>query len=400
MVTFETTSLSLHQGTVSTVTNETVAAIICIGTSLPADREGADDTVAGSSLKIRFVNQADGATLLTFPCHPEDASNLATQRQLLAAAPSRFFDVVVSRLRALMKKAGIPLAALRSVQIGFPGRLKGRRLTLAPNHYSRNGGYLLENWTSVDIQDHMQAALSSDEVEVTVLNDTVPQMFALVIFLSQKRSEDCLRQNDHIQLINTGSGCGCVEARVLGSTIVIDPTEQGFSIHAPRDSWGISCNQHLPQQLETHYASTRAMTRNYFELTQTSVECAEIIRRATQPQNVFANIAARKVIERYIEGLAVLIWNGITRGINRVAVCGFLATAINDSRVASGLPGLYDSIRKEFIPYQREDLMQDVIFDSIESIDGIETGAYIANARPLTDDSSTILIDRASLSAS
>lgn len=370
-------------------------AAIDIGTS-SRPSGGAPGLKTGGSAKVRLVDVASGQTVYHFPGteafgSPEHGRFLD---ELAGQPPRRFVRVIADKLLHAIQTCLSGNGKIKRVTCGFPAVIvNGVADHVANLRYVENGRET--PWSNVDLIHLMSKAFQIPRGAVTVVNDVIPGLLSWTM-----DNHVDLRPGHHVMYVAPGGGLGVAEAMCIGNArrgqILVTASEQGHTLAVPRTTYREGClcaAPAVPLRLESAFCSTRAIEANYRELSGTDLGCASIIEQFSQSR------AAKVSVGRCVEGLALLIANAATRGVNRVVIAGPLAGSISRKLQVCTGKNLVMHVISQFPQAARKDLIDNVVISEYSAPDNTQGGILLAEAaETVPGKASWLVINRRSLS--
>jgi|GEM_PF-4169736 len=315
---------------------------------------------AGGSVKYRIFESKTGDCVFHFPTQKDFlCGDYASLSELLAgASPSDFFERIATHVH---RNILVHLSAgshLRKVVVGFPAVIVGGVAPKTANLVESSSGDG-SSWVDTNVRKLVANAFSIDDSRVLVVNDMVA---GIAGFVERRRS---LKIGDHMAYICIGGGCGVSEAFVLSDKVLLKPTELGHMCAVPRrayeDGAVLACASRQQSTLEAAFCSTGAIERLYFDVMRRNVGVHKIL----DSWEGGALGAGDVVIDRVLEGLAILGTQLAMSGVRLIVIAGHLTSRLSRGCILNYRKSLVELVSLRMQLYCREDILR--VTEIIES---------------------------------
>ncbi|MFN9295374.1 MAG: hypothetical protein ACK6EB_45450, partial [Planctomyces sp.] len=306
------------------------------------------------------------------------------------AVPNVFFERLASHvMRSIESELGYAIPIARIV-VGFPALITrgvaARTVNLTVGADGDGG-----SWVETNVQRLIADAFDVDHASVTVVNDMIAGIAGFVEW------EWSCNEGDHMAYVSMGGGCGVSEAFALSDRVVLKPTEMGHMCGVPRRAYDdgavVASATRVQSTLEAEFCSIRAIEKLHREVTGKSFKCHEILDAWESGTLTHSDV----VIDRVIEGLALLGTQLTVSGVRLIVIAGHLANRLNRGCIKNLKKTIDELVKVRMRSLCREDLLrgvQVVVFDAIDNTEAkmlLHQGAAVSESTGWVEVPSTVL---------
>lgn len=332
---------------------------------------------AGGSAKFRIYDIATQNCLGHFPSDDglEDKCYVDLMRSLAGQDPDTFFARIADQVSGFSGRLLPTPVRIEQVFVGFPAMIISGHAPVVENLFETMHGQLTA-WREVPVRKLLSKHMRLREHQVTVVNDIIP---GIAGYISSERNR--ISAGDHIAYVAVGGGCGIAEAMVFAGGILLKATEMGHMLAVPSRSYRngsiVAGSRQRPMRLEKEFCSTTAIERLFCELTGQNRACSEILSIFANNDSMEANI----VINRFVEGLALLGSNLAAGGVTRLVLAGPLSNRISTALLSKSGRSLSNQVAAKTTEICRLDLAARLRIEEFCVLDNTRGGELLLNSK-------------------